>query len=141
MASGNDELAQLVTMSEDALDTDDEAVDPSFDFDSSMKSDADHLQESFCEEWISHFEREDRVSLALFLRFQLSKHFNLGKTKAAELAGEMVGQSLYENGKRNSWKKVKCKKVSKASTRELVCFGLKKLLTGKLPDTFVRMPV
>ena len=93
MASGNDELAQLVTMSEDALDTDDEAVDPSFNFDSSMKSDADHLQESFCEEWISHFEREDRVSLALFLCFQLSKHFNLGKTKAAELAGEMVGQS------------------------------------------------
>ena len=53
MASGNDDLAQLVTMSEDALDTDDEAVDPSFDLDSSMKSDADHLQESFCEDWIS----------------------------------------------------------------------------------------
>ena len=43
MASGNDDLAQLVTMSKDALDTDDEAVDPSFDLDSSTKSDADHL--------------------------------------------------------------------------------------------------
>ena len=143
MASVNDDLAQLVTMSEDALDTDGEAVDPSFDLDSSMKSDADHLQESFCEDWISHLEREDHVSLALFLCFQLSKHFNLGETKAAELASEMVGQSdkSVQIGERNSWKKVKCQKVSKASTRDLVCFGLMKLLTGKLPDTFVIMPV
>ena len=51
MASENDDLAQLVTVSEDALDTD-EAVDPSFDLDSSMKSDANHVQEGFCEDWI-----------------------------------------------------------------------------------------
>ena len=37
--------------------------------------------------------REDRVSLALFLCYELSKHFDLGETKAAELAGEMVGRS------------------------------------------------
>ena len=67
--------------------------DPSFDLDSSMKSDHDHLQESFCEDWISHLEREDRVSLGLFLCFQLSKHFDLGETRAAEVAGMMVGRS------------------------------------------------
>ena len=87
------DLAQFVTMSEDALDTDDEAVDPSFDLDSSLKSDVEHLQDSFCDDWISHLEREDRVSLGLFLCFQLSKHFDLGDTKAAELAGMMVGRS------------------------------------------------
>ena len=60
---------------------DDEAVDPSFDLDSSLKSDVDHLEEHFCEEWVTHLEREDRLSLGLFLCFQLSKHFNLGRDK------------------------------------------------------------
>ena len=32
------------------------------------------------------------VSLGLFLCFQLSKHFNLGDTQAAEIAGMMVGR-------------------------------------------------
>ena len=91
--SREDDLAQLVSISEDVLDTDDEAVDPSFDLDSSMKSDVDHLEESLCEEWVSHLKREDRVSLGLFLCFQLSKHFNLGEIKAAELSGMMVGRS------------------------------------------------
>ena len=45
--SGDVDLVQLVTMAEDAPDTDDEAVDPSFDLDSSLKSDLDHLQERF----------------------------------------------------------------------------------------------
>ena len=48
--SVEDDLSHLVTMSEDALDTEDEAVDPSFDLDSSMKCDVDHLIESFCED-------------------------------------------------------------------------------------------
>ena len=75
-------------ISKDVLDTDDEAVDPSFD--SSLRSDVEHLQDSFCDNWISHLEREARVSLGLFLCFQLSKHFDLGDTK---LAGMMVGRS------------------------------------------------
>jgi len=36
-------------MSEEALDTDDEDVDPSFDLDLSMKADTDHTMEQFCE--------------------------------------------------------------------------------------------
>ena len=46
-----------------ALDTDDEAVDFFFHLDSSVRSDLDHLQESFCDDWISHFEREDKKLL------------------------------------------------------------------------------
>ena len=88
-----DDLAQLLSMPEDTLDTDDEAIDPSFDLDSSMKSDFNHIVENFCEEWVSHLNREDRVSLGLFLCVQLSKHFDLGETKAAELAGMIVGRS------------------------------------------------
>ena len=33
------------------------------------------------------------VSLGLFLSFQLVKHLNVGETKAAELAGLMIGRS------------------------------------------------
>ena len=33
----------LLAMTEDAVDTDNEAVDPTFDLDSSMKSDVDHI--------------------------------------------------------------------------------------------------
>ena len=56
---------------ESALDTDNEDVDPSFDLDASMKSDTDYMIESFCKDWISHLDRDDVVSLGLFLSFQL----------------------------------------------------------------------
>ena len=67
-----DDLDTLVTMSGEALDTDDEEVDPSFDLDLSIKSDTDYTDETFCEEWVSHLGRDDLVSLSLFLFFQLS---------------------------------------------------------------------
>ena len=86
-------LLELATMSGDALDTEDEAVDPSFDLDSSMKDDVDHMIEAFCEEWVLQLDRDDALALGLFLSFQLSKHFNMGATKAAELAGLMIGRS------------------------------------------------
>ena len=87
------DLAGLVVMSEEALDTDEESVDPTFDLDSSMKSDVDHIVESFCEDWVSHLDRDDRVSLGVFLCFQLSKQLGLGETRAAELTGMMIGKS------------------------------------------------
>ena len=40
---GDNSLSQLITMHEDSLDTDDETVDPSFDLDSSVRSNSDHL--------------------------------------------------------------------------------------------------
>ena len=80
-------------MSDDALDTEDENANPSFDLDASMKSDFEHLAKNFCEDWVSHLERDDRVSLGLFLYFQLTKHLDPGDTKAAEIAGMIVGRS------------------------------------------------
>ena len=84
--SGEVDLVQLTTMTEDALDTDDDAIDPSFNLDSSLRSDLDLLRESFCDDWVSQLEREG-------LCFQLSKHFDLGDTKVAEIAGIMVKRS------------------------------------------------
>lgn len=86
-------LTQLLTMSEDAPDSDDEAADPTFDLDSSMRSDVDYMVETFCEEFVSHLDRDDKVSLGLFLCFQLSKQLELGETRSAELAALMIGKS------------------------------------------------
>ena len=86
-------LVQLAEMTEDAIDTDDEAVDPSFDMNESIKSDTDHVFKTFCEDWVCQLGRDDKVSLGLFLSFQLTQYFELGATKAAELAGLMIGKS------------------------------------------------
>ena len=86
-------LTQLLTMSDDALDTEDEEKDPTFDLDSSLKEDIDHVADSFCEDWATHLDRDDRVSLGLFLYFQLTKVLSMGETKAAEVAGMMIGKS------------------------------------------------
>ena len=56
-------LTRLITINNDALDTDNEAVHLSFDLDSSVRSDVDH----FCEDLVCHHDRDDRVSLGLFL--------------------------------------------------------------------------
>ena len=60
-----------------------ESVDSSFNLDSSVKSDDDFVSESFCENWVLQLSRDDKVSLALFLTFQLSKYFDCGTTRAA----------------------------------------------------------
>lgn len=85
-------LTELLSMSDDALDTEDEK-DPTFDLDSSMKEDKDHMTDAFCEEWATHLDRDDRVFLDLFLYFQLTKVLSMGETKAAEVAGMMIGKS------------------------------------------------
>lgn len=89
----DDDLTKIVMSSGDALDTEDEEVDPSFELDSSMMSDTDYMVATFCEDWISHLDRDDRVSLSLFLCFRLARYLDIGETKAAELGGMMVGKS------------------------------------------------
>lgn len=86
-------LEDLTVMSGDALDTDDEKVDPTFDLDESMKSDSDHLVEIFCEEFVILPQHEVRVGLDLFLYFQLNSMLNKSETEAAELSGMMIGKS------------------------------------------------
>ena len=87
------DLSRLLSMSDDALDTEDENANHCFDLDASMKSDVEHLAENFCEDWVSHLERDDRVSLKLFLCFQFTKHLDTADTKAAEIAGMIIGRS------------------------------------------------
>ena len=52
-------------LSGDIFNTKDENVDPSFDLDSILKSDSDHIIDNFCEEWVSHLNHEDSVLLGL----------------------------------------------------------------------------
>ena len=72
-------------MLDEALHIDDEAVDPTFDLDLSLK--CDHIVEQFCDDWVSHLDRDDRVCLGLF------KQLNMRETKAADLAALMINRS------------------------------------------------
>lgn len=83
----------MLNLSHDATDTENEEADPSFDLDSSMKSDSKHVVETFCEEWVTSLSWEDCASLGLFLSFQLKSVFQKGDTEAAEIAGMMTGKS------------------------------------------------
>ena len=64
-------LVDLLELSDEAIDTEDESVDPSFDIDVSIKSDSGYIADNFCEEWVTGLDWEDRASLGLFLSFQL----------------------------------------------------------------------
>ena len=110
--------------------TENEDVDPSFDFNSSLKEDDEHIVESFCENYVLQFNRDERVELGLFLCFQLEKHLGLGDTKAAELAGMMVVDviSQSELGDLNSMPMVvSYQKINKASTNIQEYFGAVKI--------------
>ena len=113
------ELSELLEMSEEALDTDDECKDPTFDLDESMKS--DQIDE-FCENWVLELDRDDQVSLGLFLAFQLNKVLAVGETRAAELAGMMIGRSDKAGGLIFTMRD-KYQKISRVIISVLVLFG------------------
>jgi hypothetical protein len=77
----------------DAPYDDDETVDPTFDLDASVRSDSAHQLESFNENWMLQLDRDDRMSLGIFIVHNLKVHLGKGETEAAELAGMMVGRS------------------------------------------------
>ena len=68
------ELDELLSGT-DALDTDSEETNPSFVLEISMLSDSDYSTKTFCEDWVSHLDRDDCVSLGLFLCFPAHKTF------------------------------------------------------------------
>ncbi len=93
---GEFNISELLTMSEsalEALDTDDDNVDPTFDIEDAVQSDSENLCEKFCEDFVLQLDADQRIGLGVFLTFQLEKHFQLGSTKAAELAGMMINRS------------------------------------------------
>ena len=86
------------------------------------------LKDSFCENWEGQFERDDLVSLGLYLTFQLSNLLQKKETEVAEIAGIMIDKSdRYESGKQSSLKLVRSWRVNKDTTGELVSCGAMKI--------------
>ena len=63
---------------------------------SSINRSAAETLSQFSDEWIDILDRDDKKSLAMFLCHNLSLHFNLSYTKAAEMAAEMIKKNLIE---------------------------------------------
>ena len=59
-------------MSEDALEALD-SVDPTFDTEASETMDEDDVGERFCEVFVLLLDSDQRISLGIFLSFQLEK--------------------------------------------------------------------
>ena len=85
-------VADLLNLSHQAKDTDNEE-DPSFELDSSIKSNTHHLLDTFCEEWVAQVSLEDRILLGIFVQYQLLTVLQKGETEFAELAALMIGKS------------------------------------------------
>ena len=91
-----------------------------------MRSDNVHLVDNFCEDWVCHLYRDNRVSLGLFLCFQLTKQFQLGEINAAELAGMMIGKSereIREWRELTSMSMERFQRVSRESINDWEFFG------------------
>ena len=86
-------MNELLDLSHEAENTDDEDANPSFDLNSSVKSDTQHQIETFCEEWVIQLSRDDRFALGMFLQHHLSQTVGKNEIEAAELAGLMIGRS------------------------------------------------
>lgn len=64
---GSENMNDLVNMSDDALDTEDETVDLSCDLNSTIMSDTDDLVDNFCEDSKLKLDWDDNVSLGFFV--------------------------------------------------------------------------
>ena len=60
-----EELVDLLNLSHDALNTNNEGVDY-FDPEESIRSDNSFMVDKFCKEWLAQLSRLDRISLSLF---------------------------------------------------------------------------
>ena len=56
-------LTELALMTKEELNMDDEEVDPSFNLESSIKSETDHVIDQFCEEWVYQLDTDDKCLL------------------------------------------------------------------------------
>jgi len=86
-------MDDLLNCSFEAVNADNEGIDPSFELDSSIQSDTHHQSETFYEEWVVQLSRDDKYLLAMFLQCHLCKIIGKGDTEASELAGLMIGKS------------------------------------------------
>lgn len=86
-------MIDLLNTSLEAADTEDEDMGPSFELNSSIKSDTCHQLETFSEEWVAQLSRDDKFSLAMFLHYHLTVTIGKGDTEASECAGLMKNKS------------------------------------------------
>ena len=85
--------------------------DRSLASDGSMRCDREHIKDNFCDNWIAQLEKEDDVSLAL--------------RKVGGYASSLaVPPTLH----------TRFLTANSVSTEEVVCCGLKRVLTKKLND-------
>ena len=85
-------MSELLEISVEALDTDNESIDPSFDLDESMKSDTDYLVDNFCEDWV--LQTGPRGSS--FLRFI----FSFSTTKACFNWSNQSSRTCWNNDRK-----------------------------------------
>ena len=64
-------MNELLDLSCEAENTDDEDADSSFGLNSSVKSDTQHQIETICEEWVIQLSMDDRFALGVFLQYHL----------------------------------------------------------------------
>lgn len=67
--------------------------DPTFDPEVEKEANPVLKLEEFIEEWVSALDREDKMSLGLFLTYNLEYTLNFTATKSAEYAALMMGRS------------------------------------------------
>lgn len=76
-----------------SLSTEPTDEDPTFDPADELSSNPNVKLEQYIEDWLCSLDREDTVSLGIFLAFQLEHLLNFTATKAAEHAAIMIGKS------------------------------------------------
>ena len=67
--------------------------DATFDPDQEATCSTDAILEQFVEDWLLTLDRDNIISLSLFLTYNLKSLLNLSTTNAADYAGIMLGKS------------------------------------------------
>lgn len=81
------------SVSEPIIMDEDSNLDPSFDPDKELAANPKLKLEQYIEEWVLSLDREDKISLGLFVSFHLEHLLNFTKTNAADYSGIMIGKS------------------------------------------------
>ena len=99
--------------------------DPTYDPQEDLSADANISLERFVEDWVLTSDRNDKISLSLFLCYHLQHLLNFTHTKAAEYAGIMLGKSdrTIHQWHHDLSRVEKSPKASRESTNILVFFG------------------
>ena len=92
IASAEHEATATSTTAAHAEDpTDTNSSDVTYDLE--QDASAQSVLTQFVEDWVSTLDRENTISLALFLTYNLTSLLNLSYTKAAEYSGIMINKS------------------------------------------------